>query len=115
MKAIDESKERLLLISPWIRAGVVDDALVSRFRGAAQRGVQVMIGHGIGEDRKGNRSPKTVDRDLRAKGKLERLAEEFDNFRLREFGDTHAKCSSAIRGSWSSHPSIGSHSRATHR
>jgi hypothetical protein len=50
-RALKDSKERVLIISPWIKAGVVDSDLLALFEDAANRGVKVLIGYGIPERR----------------------------------------------------------------
>lgn len=83
--ALDSSLERLLIISPWIRAGVVDQDFMRRLRGAVDRGVDVAIGYGSGEDAGG------FDRDLQAERSLIELADAHSNLRVVKLGDTHAK------------------------
>lgn len=85
--ALDRSNERLMIISPWITASVVDSQFVGRLRKAVARGVAVYIGYGIGgKDEK----PQTA-RDAEALKSLEKLAEAEENFHLVRLGDTHAK------------------------
>jgi len=57
-KAFAESKERVLLVSPWIRANVVDDSLLRLFETTAERGVKVLIGYGIGDRPDDKPNPK---------------------------------------------------------
>ncbi|MCK2238960.1 MULTISPECIES: hypothetical protein [unclassified Crossiella] len=83
--ALGTARNRLLIISPWIRAAVVDDAFVRSVRILLESGVQVSIGYGI-DDGKG-----AFDRDRAAEGKLQQLSENFENFHFARLGDTHAK------------------------
>lgn len=78
-----ESKQRLIIVSPWIKQRVVDDAFVGRLRDLLRRRVDVYIGFGFGRE-------QGVD-DLDAIRALQRLADEHANLTFRRFGDSHAK------------------------
>ncbi len=85
-KALSEAKERLLIISPWIRAKVVDKDFVRRIEELLQNRVTVYIGYGLGPDYKGNQADNKVIYNLK------KLSEKHkDLFLFKEFGDTHAK------------------------
>ncbi len=86
-KAITDSQERLMIISPWIRSGVVNRKFVQEFEKMLKRGVQAYIGYGIAkeEDRNRYQSDRQAERDLK------NLSEKYDNFSFVRFGDTHAK------------------------
>ena len=86
-KAITDSQERLMIISPWIRAGVVDKKFVQDFEKMLKRGVQAYIGYGIAKEEDRNR----YHSDIQAEQKLKNLSEKYDNFSFVRFGDTHAK------------------------
>jgi phosphatidylserine/phosphatidylglycerophosphate/cardiolipin synthase-like enzyme len=64
---------------------VVDDEFLALLRSALERGVQVLIGYGLGDV---DRMP---ERDIRALDRLRSLEPEFANLTLSELGDTHAK------------------------
>lgn len=83
--ALENSLERLLIVSPWIRAGVVDKNFLRRLRGALDRGVEVSIGYGSGND------SGALERDNDAEQALVQLAGERPNLRVVKLGDTHAK------------------------
>ncbi|MFP5263376.1 MAG: phospholipase D-like domain-containing protein [Blastocatellia bacterium] len=86
-KALDECTERLMIVSPWITASVVDAEFLKKLETALQRGVNVYIAHGLGEKGKhykGNESLRTEER-------LKELASRHKNFRLKFLGNTHAK------------------------
>ena len=85
-RALRESKERLLIISPWIRAKVVNHAFISKLERLLTRKVNVYIGYGLGED-----DDQIRDNDRRAEQDLERLAQKYPNFAFVRLGDTHAK------------------------
>lgn len=87
-RALRESKERILIISPWIRAAVVDSSLLSLFEDAASRGVRVLVGYGIGE-RPDEPSPNDADKE--AERKLQALARQYRTMHVVKLGDTHAK------------------------
>lgn len=82
-KALREAQRQLVIVSPWIKSRVVDDAFVGRLRNLLRNGVDVYVGYGFGET-------ETQD-DSDAVKALTRLAEEHPNFVFRRFGDTHAK------------------------
>jgi hypothetical protein len=84
--ALRESKERLLIISPWIRAKVVNRAFISKLEQLLVRKVKVYIGYGLGEVDEQSR-----DDDRRAEQDLERLSQKYPNFKFVRLGDTHAK------------------------
>jgi hypothetical protein len=83
-QALESATSRLIIVSPWIRARVVNAAFISRLREILRRGVDVYIGFGIGDESRGGDDPGAV----RA---LERLSEDHPNLVLKRFGDTHAK------------------------
>ncbi|MEQ8995594.1 MAG: phospholipase D-like domain-containing protein [Coleofasciculus sp. B1-GNL1-01] len=83
-QALQDSQERLLIISPWIRANATNE-LIQQLEKLLKRGVKVFIGYGLGEDY----NQKT--RDKKAENAIEKLDQQYDNFRLKRLGDTHAK------------------------
>ena len=85
-RALRESTERLLIISPWIRAKVVNHAFISKLERLLARKVNVYIGYGLGEH-----DDQSRDNDRRAEHDLERLAQKYSNFAFVRLGDTHAK------------------------
>jgi hypothetical protein len=95
-QAFTEARERIILISPWIRFEVVDEPFIRQLRDVLERGVELWIGYGINKE-SGN--PKKPDRhkdkyalDQAALEQLRALAAEFPHlFRLHRLGNTHAK------------------------
>ena len=85
-RALRESRKRTLIVSPWINARVVNSRF-SRLRRLLDRGVELYIGYGVGDD---PRRP-TSKWDRQAEGDMKRLASQHHNFHLCWFGDTHAK------------------------
>lgn len=49
-EAIRFAKERILIISPWMKAGVVNDEFIQQLEAAIRRGVVIDIAVGIGDD-----------------------------------------------------------------
>jgi phosphatidylserine/phosphatidylglycerophosphate/cardiolipin synthase-like enzyme len=94
-KALIESKERLLIISPWIRAKVVNRSFVRRLEGLLRNGVLVYIGYGLGEE-----EDRANPSDLRAEEDLAKLADRYENFKFIRLGDTHAKVLICDREFW---------------
>ncbi|MEH1964740.1 MAG: phospholipase D-like domain-containing protein [Nostoc sp.] len=84
---IKDSQERLMIISPWIRAKSVNGWFLQQFENLLKRGVQVFIGYGLGEKDE-NRYPT----DIQAEESLQKLARQYSKtFKLKRLGDTHAK------------------------
>jgi len=84
-QALQDSQERLLIISPWIRANATNEWLIEKLEKLLKRGVKVFIGYGLGEDD----NQKT--RDKKAEKAIKKLEQQYDNFCLKRLGDTHAK------------------------
>ena len=83
--ALANAQHRLLIVSPWIRAAVVDQSFIERLEVLLQAGVDVTIAHGIDD---GARTPEW---DRQVENKLERLSEKHATFKFVRLGDTHAK------------------------
>ncbi|MDQ3314660.1 MAG: phospholipase D-like domain-containing protein [Verrucomicrobiota bacterium] len=84
--ALKNAKTRILLVSPWIRANVVDSRFMMALTECLNRGVAVTIGYGIGKRDHAEREADRVARES-----LEALRTAFPNFRLVRKGNTHAK------------------------
>ena len=84
--AFEDCNRRLLIISPWITSGVVDDGLLRRLESACNRGVRIHIGFGIGDG-----GPFGRPRDERPIRSLREIARRYKNFTLVDLGNTHAK------------------------
>ena len=86
-KALKESKKRLMIVSPWIRAIAVNRLFLQRFEDLLKRNVQIYIGYGFGDkDERRSRS------DIQAESRLEELAIKYsETFTFQRWGDTHAK------------------------
>jgi hypothetical protein len=85
-RALRESRERLMIISPWITPEVVNDTFISNLERLLARKVSVYIGYGFSEDDDHGRGGRR-----RAVQDLERLAQKFPTFAFVRFGNTHAK------------------------
>ena len=85
--ALDNSRTRLLILSPWIRGEIVDSTFLQKLEKLLSSGVKVYIGYGINEIPTSNASVK----DQSAKDDLLKLSQQFSNFRLARLGNTHAK------------------------
>lgn len=87
-QTLQDSQERLLIISPWIRANSVDKRFLQQFENLLKRGVQVFIGYGLGKKDDDKKYPP----DIQAEKNLQKLANQYkNNFILKRLGDTHAK------------------------
>jgi hypothetical protein len=84
--ALTNARVRLLIVSPWIRAGVVNPAFVRKVEVLLQRGVRVSIGYGLGLKDEDERPP-----DKKATEALHALELRYPGCVVRRLGDTHAK------------------------
>jgi len=84
--ALDTAKERILLLSPWLRSGVIDDEFLDKLAAALQRGVEVYLGWGM-SGHEGSRP----DADPPVLEALTKLAAHEGRFHLKRLGRTHAK------------------------
>ena len=83
-RAIEEAQERFLVVSPWVRDGVVNRGFLDAFEEMLRRGVETYVAYGIGDrDR--------PDIDHRADQALLELRKRYANFHLKKLGNTHAK------------------------
>lgn len=85
LEALKSARERLMIISPWIRRAVVNDQFLTDLERLASSGVSVVIGYGIDGDGPAGDGDRLVER------KLTDLAGRHENFRFVRLGDTHAK------------------------
>jgi phosphatidylserine/phosphatidylglycerophosphate/cardiolipin synthase-like enzyme len=82
-EALESARRRLLIVSPWVRAAVVNQTFRTKLEERLRAGVQVTIAHGIGDDDRGS--------DRWAIENLEKLAKRFENFNFVRLRNTHAK------------------------
>jgi hypothetical protein len=83
-QALNTARRRLLLISPWVKLGVVDTAFIGRLEQRLRAGCVVHLAHGYGDDDSGSDS-KALDR-------LANLQRRYkDTFHLVRLSNTHAK------------------------
>jgi hypothetical protein len=85
-EALNQSRERLMIISPWTKADVVDNDFLEKLEALLKRNVAVFIGYGINKQPTANLTPQHQSRD-----RLSQLAGKYSNFRFKRLGDTHAK------------------------
>lgn len=85
-RALEESQSRLLLISPWLRAGVIDGDFLVSVEQALERGVEFFLGWGMSAKEEGR-----GDADKEVLRKLTALSKRYKNFHLNRLGRTHAK------------------------
>jgi len=85
--ALKDSRERLMIFSPWIRANSVNRWFLQQFENLLKRGVQIFIGYGLGE-----KDEKRSSADIQAEKNLQKLASQYSKtFTLKRLGNTHAK------------------------
>ncbi|MEU9791908.1 hypothetical protein AB0E27_15005 [Streptomyces sparsogenes] len=82
--ALDSARNRILIISPWVKGGVVNTHFIERLERRLRAGVEIHIGHGIGPDDRGS--------DEWVLHKLRNLAQRYENrFHFVRLNNTHAK------------------------
>ena len=84
--SLRDAKQRLLLISPWIRDSVLNQTRLDKIKRLVENGVEVFIGYGLGEDDKPGK-----DKGEHAIRFLKQLSQRHSNLHFHELGDTHAK------------------------
>lgn len=84
-EALEKTRERLLIISPWIRAHVVDHQFLRRLERLAKKGVRIHIRYGIDD------SKPEFAQDRKALKALERVADRHTEMALIRGRPTHAK------------------------
>lgn len=82
-EALETSKRRLLIISPWVRNAVVTTDFLALLEKRLRAGVTVTIAHGYGEDDSGS--------DDQALRRLGNLATRYERFTFARVRNTHAK------------------------
>ncbi len=86
--ALENSKKRLLIMSPWVNDRVVNRAFIEQIERLLSRNVQVVIAWGFGTDRE-SEAKKSSSWSLR---QLLRLSRRYDkNFRFIKMNESHAK------------------------
>jgi phosphatidylserine/phosphatidylglycerophosphate/cardiolipin synthase-like enzyme len=86
-EALNQSRERLMIIAPWIKADVVDKDFLEKLEALLKSSVAVFIGYGINKQPTANLAPQ----HQAARDRLSQLAGKYSNFRFKRLGDTHAK------------------------
>jgi hypothetical protein len=81
-KALIDSEDRLLIISPWITSAIVNYDFLKTLETRLREGVDVYIGYGIGQ---------VPNKDEMPVQKLQALADKYKNMTFKFLGDTHAK------------------------
>ncbi len=93
-KALTASKDRLLIISPWITHNVIDWKFVTSLEALLKNGVDVTIGYGLADDGGARGTDKAKQKQAitdQANKELTNIQDRFDNFRLVFLGNTHRK------------------------
>ena len=83
--ALDTCKQRLLIISPWIKRQVLDPARLAALKQRLEEGCKIYIGWGIG---KGDRSSSN---DMKLVTLLEAMHKAHQNFYFVDLANTHEK------------------------
>ncbi|MFF3257388.1 phospholipase D-like domain-containing protein [Actinacidiphila glaucinigra] len=85
LEALKSARERLMIISPWIRTAVVNESFVADLERLLKSGVSVAIGFGIDGNAAAGGSDQAAER------RLADLSSAHNNFQFVRLGDTHAK------------------------
>lgn len=85
--ALKNAKFRLMIVSPWIRAKVVDADFIFNLERLLSNGVSVYIGYGI-KERPTENAPV---QDEAAVIRLTEMSAKFPNLSFKRLGNTHAK------------------------
>jgi hypothetical protein len=85
-KALREARDRVMIVSPWIRSNVVDNEFLSTLEDTLKRKIQVYILYGIKQ-----KSGFGQQNDLSAIKKLENLANYYKNLQFEKVKNTHRK------------------------
>ena len=87
--ALLHAKERVMIISPWIRAKVVNQDFIKKLEMLLARQVAVYIGFGTSDEK--DKTENLYDNDRLALDKLRQLEQKYPSFCLNRLGNTHAK------------------------
>lgn len=93
-KALTGTKDRLLIVSPWITHHVIDNMFVLSLEALLRNGVDVTIGYGLADEEgargtdKAKQKPAITDR---AEKELSNIQKRFENFKWVFLGNTHRK------------------------
>lgn len=93
-KALTQSKERLLIISPWITHWVVDKLFAMSVEALLRNGVEITIGYGLADEEGARGADKAKQKPaitFQAERELSSIVNRFNNFRLVFLGNTHRK------------------------
>lgn len=94
LDAITKTKERLLIISPWITHHVVNDMFVRSLEALLRNGVAVHIGYGLTDEDGGRGNDKAKQKEpitYPAQKEFDALKKRYDNLTLKFVGNTHRK------------------------
>jgi len=86
--ALTKTANRLVIMSPWIAASVVNQGFLEQLSQLLRRKVRVHIGYGL-EQRPGERF--TSKADEAAEEALRKMSNRYDNFVFTKLGNTHSK------------------------
>jgi DNA-binding MarR family transcriptional regulator len=84
LDTLKTAKERILIISPWIKGNVVNRDFMTLLRQALDRKVEVFIGYGFPNDEPWKNDQEVIRR-------LNELANRKHNLHFKHLGNTHAK------------------------
>lgn len=93
-KALTGSKDRLLIVSPWITHWVIDSMFVMSLEALLRNGVEVTIGYGLADEEGARGTDKAKQKPaitFQAEKELTSIQKRFDNFKLTFLGNTHRK------------------------
>lgn len=87
--ALSTAERRLLIISPWIRAKVVNADFLKKLESLLRKSVSVFIGYGTSAEK--DKTENLFASDRLTIEKMRSLAQKYPTFNFTRLGNTHAK------------------------
>ncbi|MGB3513919.1 MAG: phospholipase D-like domain-containing protein [Microcoleaceae cyanobacterium] len=89
LECLKSAKHNILIFSPWVSQEVIDEEFISLLQNCANRGVWIIIGHGI--SRKQEQEDRPISPEVEAKLKEVKTREGLSAVQIFWLGNSHAK------------------------
>jgi len=89
LKALQRACEQIIIYSPWINEQVVDNEFLALLESLVQKGVCILIGHGIGRDE--NKEERPIPPHLQQRLRAIQTAEGTPGVIVEWLGNSHTK------------------------